>query len=93
MSPEEALTAVTINAARSLGRERVHGRLAVGYRADVCVWPVPLAADLSYRLDAHRPKHVMVSGRVVVRDGRMSGAAGKANATGEDPPGRVFPTT
>jgi len=38
---------------------------APGYQADLCVWDVPRAADIAYVLDAHRPRAVIVRGRVV----------------------------
>lgn len=69
MSPDAAWTAFTVNAAASLGRGREVGRLAPGYRADLCVWELPAARDVAYQLDAHRPRHVVVRGRIAVKDG------------------------
>jgi imidazolonepropionase len=69
LTPDEALIAVTRNAVKSLGRESETGSLAVGKRADLCVWPFPCAADLGYQLAAHRPDHVISRGGIVVRDG------------------------
>ena len=64
LSPEAAWTAFTANAAASLGRGRSHGRVAAGYRAELCVWEVPRARDVAYLLDAHRPRKVIAGGRV-----------------------------
>jgi imidazolonepropionase len=69
LSPEAAWTGFTANAAASLGRGRTRGRIGPGYRADLCVWQVPRAADIAYELDAHRPRHVVVGGRWAVRHG------------------------
>lgn len=48
LSPEEALQGVTVNAARALGLASVCGRLAEGMMADVALWNVASAAELSY---------------------------------------------
>jgi imidazolonepropionase len=72
MTPDEVLIAATRNAARSLGRERETGSLAAGMRADLCVWPVPRAADLGYRLSAQLPAQVLCRGRVVAGGGMVA---------------------
>jgi imidazolonepropionase len=71
LTPEESLTAATRDAARSLGRGRVTGTIAAGQRADLCVWDVPRASHLAYSLNSHRPRHVVASGQVAVRDGKL----------------------
>ena len=63
LSPDAAWTAFTANAAASLGRGRSQGRLAAGYRADLCVWEAPRALDVAYVLDAHRPRAVVARGQ------------------------------
>jgi imidazolonepropionase len=72
MTPEAAWTAVTANAAASLGRGRTRGRLGAGFRADFCVWTAKRSVDLAYHLDAPRPREVVVAGRRVVRAGRLA---------------------
>lgn len=47
LTPEEALRGATVNAARALGLTD-RGRLVEGMRADVAVWGVTEAAELSY---------------------------------------------
>lgn len=49
MTPTECLTAVTDNAARALGLSD-RGRLQVGCRADLAIWDVQTAAELTYRI-------------------------------------------
>lgn len=49
MTPSEALTGVTRNAAQALGLGDV-GQIAPGMRADLAVWDVTHPAELSYRI-------------------------------------------
>jgi imidazolonepropionase len=67
MTPDEALAGVTAAAAGCLGRGERLGRLAPGFRADLCVWEVPRPVDLAYELSEHRPRVVVARGRVVHR--------------------------
>jgi len=48
MTPAEALTGVTRNAARALGKSEAHGDLATGRYADFCVWDIESLAELAY---------------------------------------------
>ncbi len=64
MTPAEALTASTINAAHSLGVEQSVGSLQVGKRADMLVVDAPNYLHLTYELNRD-----MV--RAVVKDGRL----------------------
>lgn len=79
VSPAEALRLATEGGARCLGRDDV-GRLEVGARADVVVWP---GDDLGDIADAEAglvlgpdrsARHVYVDGEAVVRDGALVGA-------------------
>ncbi len=54
----ECLAAVTIHAARALGRADI-GSLAPGNWADLAVWDVPSPAELVYRIGA-RPLHARI---------------------------------
>jgi len=47
LTPEEALRGATVNAAKALGLAD-RGRLVEGMRADIAVWGVTEAAELSY---------------------------------------------
>ncbi|MBC7477016.1 MAG: imidazolonepropionase [Pseudorhodobacter sp.] len=51
MTPLEALQGVTVHAARALGLTDC-GRVAVGLRADLCVWDARHPAELSYGIGA-----------------------------------------
>jgi imidazolonepropionase len=48
LTPEEALSAVTSNAARALGLQDDRGTLEVGKRADFVLWDIQSPAELSY---------------------------------------------
>ena len=67
--------------ATGLGRDEL-GNLRHGAAADVCVWDVSGVADagvadplagLLWASPGRRPKHVVVGGRVVVRDYELVG--------------------
>jgi cytosine/adenosine deaminase-related metal-dependent hydrolase len=75
----EVLAMATAGGAAGLGRDDL-GHLRPGARADVCVWDVSGVADagvadpvagLLWASPGRRPRHVVVSGRVVVRDYRL----------------------
>lgn len=59
MTPLEALQGVTVNAARALGVDA--GVVAVGKRADLCIWNARHPAELSYRIGA-TPLHSRIFG-------------------------------
>ena len=62
LSPAEALSAVTVNAAHVLGIGDRAGRLRVGQRADITLLDVPDWRYLAYRLGSENVKHVIVEG-------------------------------
>jgi imidazolonepropionase len=62
LSPAEALSAVTVNAAHVLGVGERAGRLRVGQRADIALLEVPDWRYLAYRLGSEGVKHVIVEG-------------------------------
>ncbi len=49
LTPEEALAGVTQNAAKALGLANT-GTIEAGKRADLCIWNVEHASELSYRI-------------------------------------------
>jgi imidazolonepropionase len=53
MTPEEILTAVTINAACAIGREKQVGTLEPGKKADLIVWDAPDMEMLCYRFGSN----------------------------------------
>ena len=79
VTAREVLGWATAGSADGLGRPDL-GRLDVGARADLVCWDVTGVADagvadpvagLLWASPGRRPKHVVVGGRVVVRDGRL----------------------
>jgi imidazolonepropionase len=52
LTPAEALTAATVNAAHAVGRDDV-GRLTAGAPADFSVFPVASTDQLGYRFDVN----------------------------------------
>ncbi len=69
MTPDETLAGVTAAAAHALGRGERLGRVAPGYQADLCIWHLGTADDLTYELAGHTPDNVIVRGREVMRGG------------------------
>ena len=65
MTPEEILTAVTINAACSCGLEERVGTLEVGKQADIVIWNAPDMEMLVYRFGSNLAKTVIKRGEVV----------------------------
>ena len=79
LTAREVLDAATTGSADGLGRPEL-GRLRPGSAADLCVWDVGGVADagvadpvagLLWASPGRHPRHVVVGGRVVVRDGRL----------------------
>jgi imidazolonepropionase len=66
MTPSEALTAATVNAAHALGLGEQAGSLEPGKQADLVVWRVPNAAQIPYWPGADLVRTVVKRGRVVV---------------------------
>ena len=73
LSLEEALAAVTLNAACSLDVQAEAGSLEPGKRADLVVLRSPRLLDL-LRVEAPAIRAVVKGGRVVVEEGRLVGA-------------------
>jgi imidazolonepropionase len=66
MSPAEALSAVTINAARAVGLEGEIGSLEAGKQADLVVWAVPSVEQLPYWPGADLVRVVVKRGGIVL---------------------------
>ncbi len=60
LTPDEALRGLTVNAAKALGLADT-GVIAAGMRADLAVWNVESAAELSYRI-GFNPLHTRIYG-------------------------------
>jgi imidazolonepropionase len=65
MTPAEAISAATINAAHAVGLGRVVGSLEPGKRADLILLDVPSPAHLGYRFGTNLVQMVVVGGRVM----------------------------
>ena len=65
MTPEEILTAVTINAACSCSTEEKVGTLEVGKQADIVLWNAPDMEMLVYRFGSNLVKTVIKRGEIV----------------------------
>ena len=83
----DVLSMATAGSAAGLGRPEL-GHLRPGAAADLAVWDVGGVADagvadpiagLLWAAPGRRPRHVVVAGRVVVRDGVLVGADGGAD--------------
>jgi imidazolonepropionase len=66
MTPAEAITATTINAAHAVSRANEVGSLEVGKKADVIILDVPNHKFLGYRFGVNLVDKVIKNGRIVV---------------------------
>ena len=69
LTPDEALTAVTINAAWAVGLEEEVGSLEPGKSADLVIWRVPDSTQIPYWPAADLVRTVIKRGRVVLERG------------------------
>jgi len=65
LTPSEAITATTINAAHAISRAKEIGSLEVGKKADVTVLDVPNHKFLGYRFGVNLVDKVVKNGRIV----------------------------
>jgi imidazolonepropionase len=66
MTPAEALTASTINAAHAINRAREVGSLEPGKKADILILDVPSHRFLGYRFGTNLVSHVVKAGKLIV---------------------------
>ena len=71
LTVEEAITAATLNAAVTIGRDDTAGSLQVGKSADLLVLEIPNYLHLAYRPAANHVGTVIKNGEVVVRERRL----------------------
>ncbi|KRF43838.1 imidazolonepropionase [Paenibacillus sp. Soil787] len=69
MSPEEVLTAVTINAAHAIGKAATIGSLEAGKQADLVIFNADNLAYLPYHFGINHVHSVFKQGKMVVSDG------------------------
>jgi len=62
MTPEESLTAVTLNAAAAIGRSHTVGSLEPGKQADVLIWDAPNLDYVFYRFGDNQVASVFKKG-------------------------------
>ncbi|MBE8168308.1 MAG: imidazolonepropionase [Shewanella sp.] len=65
LTPEEALTGMTFNAAKALGIEHNVGSIEIGKQADFCLWGVKTPAELSYGYGVNPCQQVVKNGRII----------------------------
>jgi imidazolonepropionase len=68
LTPEEALTGVTRNAAEALGLQDSKGQIRAGMDADLVLWPIDHPAELSYGVNMSRPEQIWIGGENVRAD-------------------------
>ncbi|MBU2565832.1 MAG: imidazolonepropionase, partial [Candidatus Thermoplasmatota archaeon] len=71
MTPAEAISASTINAAFAINREKEIGSLEIGKKADILILNVPNYESIPYRLGMNIVDTVIKNGKVVVENGRL----------------------
>ncbi len=67
LTPEEALTAVTLNAAAAIDRADKIGSIEVGKQADLLIWDAPALSYTVYRFGANLVRSVVKNGEVLVK--------------------------
>ena len=65
LTPEEALTAATINAAHAVGRADTVGSLELGKNFDALVFGLKSYLEIPYRIGSNNVRYVIKSGKVV----------------------------
>ncbi|MFD0693287.1 imidazolonepropionase [Paenibacillus sp. GCM10027628] len=71
LTPEEVLTAVTINAAHAIGRADSIGSLEAGKQADLVIFNADNLAYLPYHFGINHVHTVFKQGKMVVTDGKL----------------------
>ncbi len=71
LTPDELLSAVTINAAKALGREKITGMIAPGFRADFVLWKAPSWEHLIYHSSANHVHEVFANGKSIFKNERV----------------------
>lgn len=67
LTPEEVLTAVTLNAAAAINRSGTIGSIEEGKKADLVIWEAPDLDFIFYHYGVNLVKQVIKNGRVIKR--------------------------
>lgn len=70
MTPQEVITAVTINAASSIERQNEIGSLVEGKKADIAIFNAPNLSYIIYHFGINHIDKVIKNGKVVVDNGK-----------------------
>jgi len=65
MTPAEALTAATINAAAAINQEKRVGSISGGKQADLLIWDIPSYKFIPYHIGSSYPEIVIKKGEIV----------------------------
>ena len=65
LTPEEMLTAVTLNGAAAIGRAEKVGSLEVGKQGDLVLWNAPDLNYLGYRMGSNLVRNVIKKGNIL----------------------------
>ena len=65
LTPQEVLTAVTLNAACAVNRAEVCGTVEPGKRADIVIWDAPDLDYLVYRMGSNLASTVIKGGKII----------------------------
>jgi len=65
MTPAEALTAATINAAAAIGMDRLTGSISIGKQADLLIWDIPSYRFIPYHIGSSYLQTVLKKGAVI----------------------------
>ena len=68
LTPEEVLTAVTLNAAAAIGRAERIGSLEQGKQADIIIWDAPNLNRIFYRYGHNQVHTVIKKGECIIRN-------------------------
>jgi len=71
MTPEEVISAVTINAAAAIKREEEIGSIEIGKKADIVIFDTPNLYYIPYHFGINHVDTVIKNGRIVVKSGRL----------------------
>jgi imidazolonepropionase len=65
MSPEEVISALTINGAAAVGRQRIVGSLDVGKKGDTVILEYPSYQFIPYHIGVNTVEKVIKAGQLV----------------------------